>query len=309
MIVTVNGPIDARTISGNVLLFESLLFDRSGEFPSASATRLSLENRWQMLASPDAFLDNITSSLDLFEFELKNLSLPPNSLLCMHSNDLLLSGSKEVVKQFKEIVARSSVRIVLAIGLPPRNLRSSTVDPTEYLVSHVHYGMKGGLLFGLLGPVLVTRDTDMADLAPYLEAQKKTGASLLVEVQDGDAPVLQGQVFDANKTAFFFPVNSEPSLQANTWSGCRYKSDFKKFGGAGICFSSPIIDSTRALLSFDWNPPLLDSTREENNAKWICDICKKIERVVDQPNYTKLGFTYCSSACLAVHRKRGFLPV
>jgi hypothetical protein len=100
-------------------------------------------------------------------------------------------------------------------------------------------------------------------------------------------------------------------------TGCKYKTDLLKYGGQGFEFafnflrqSSPNAAKTNAtfssLLEFAWNPPKLCVMRDVESQKWVCDVCGFIARSDEAQNYTKHGFTYCSVACLSVHRKRNF---
>ena len=148
MIGTILGQDGPITVSDadSVLMFESFFFDRSGEGSAKlNATRLTLETRHEAVLKPLDFLDNLVGSMDAFELELKSLE---NRIICLHSNDLLLSGSREFVERFRRAIATSkSIKVVLSIALP--DSITSEQQGAEFLESHVHYGSSNGLFFFL----------------------------------------------------------------------------------------------------------------------------------------------------------------
>ena len=176
---TILGQDGSITVSDadSVLMFESFFFDRSGEGSAKlNATRLTLETRHEAVLKPLDFLDNLVGSMDAFELELKSLE---NRIICLHSNDLLLSGSREFVERFRRAIATSkSIKVVLSIALP--DSITSEQQGAEFLESHVHYGSSNGLFFGLLGPLVIDSDTSEMKLDMYLAAQTKTGGVLLI---------------------------------------------------------------------------------------------------------------------------------
>jgi len=155
VILGINGPIKHESLNHTIMLYESFFFDK--KFPNfSSSARLTIENRHEAVMNPSSIRDNLVGGLDMFEFELKSSTLSRPSLICMHSNDILLNGSRESVERFRTICKQYSVNVMLAIGIPddvakdPIGLREKGI---ETLVSHIHYGSSHGLLFGMLGPV------------------------------------------------------------------------------------------------------------------------------------------------------------
>lgn len=298
MILTCLGPIE-QTEFDHVFYFESMLFDRGS--PGMLSDRLTLENRFEFVKSPEKYLDNVTGNLDMFEFELKSLlqsgSDLSKTLICMHENDLLLNGSKEFIAEFKKIVTRYRVHIVLSISL----LKSDS--PEEYLVSHIHYGSTHGLFFG----ALLMRPGENFEI--YLSAQAKTGAPLFCS--HISSPVSNhGVVVIADHVAssgIYTLSCTGLDLKLFT-SKCRFKTDFKKYGGQGIDIfpqSNVHLKSAPLVFQFNWDPPKLD-VAPEDVGRWICDICGVSAELSERENYTKLGYTYCSTICLGVHRKRNW---
>jgi hypothetical protein len=195
----------------------------------------------------------------------------------------------------------------------------------------------------MIGPVENERVIDI-----YREAHARTGAPVIYP-SDIEAPLIKSFPFDFSKTFFVvhsvevardivhslsFHINIIVPLHAlvrrirslDTFMelksdqiniiatpGCQYKSDFKKYGGYGLSLGSDIvcqdISHTLSSLAFPWNPPKLDGKQDDDYGKWICDICGLVAKLSEKENYTKHGFTYCSIACLADHRKRGFAPL
>jgi len=103
-------------------------------------------------------------------------------------------------------------------------------------------------------------------------------------------------------------ASSNNRIRIITSPGCQYKSDSKKFGGLGMIDCGRVQNPSAILMdmSFPWNPPKLHATQDDDYGKWVCDICGLVAKLSEKENYTKHGFTYCSIACLADHRKRGF---
>jgi hypothetical protein len=269
MIIGCNGPlaIDPET---KVLLFESVLFDRSKSAASKDSERISLENRWKFTRNPSSYLDNLVGSLDALEHELK--SLEGKWLVCLHSNDLLLTSSnKELFSRFKSIVTNQepNIKIVLSISVP--GTISDETQGTEYLLSHIHYGIQNGsLLFGMLGPMVIDSDTSESQVRMYVNAQQKSGSPVLtVQVKDSNRfqALAKSIDFNWNKTVIFgiksaanlkdisqeitigLTVNpadlvasgntdgAPPDLFSTVIStGVECKTDMKKFGGEGIDF-------------------------------------------------------------------------
>lgn len=177
MILGPNGPIqiDDKTI---ILFFESALFDSShlARQSPLNTARISLENRSQAVCVPENWLDNLSGNLDALETELKAL-YDTNVVICLHSNQLLLEGSRDVVDRFKAIIERH--KIILSISVPPSIVDES--QGAEYLASHVHYGSSNGaLLFGMLGPLVIDELTDIGHVRMYTIAQEKAGNVLML---------------------------------------------------------------------------------------------------------------------------------
>ncbi len=343
------GPIRGDVTYDRVLLNEAAFFDRTK--PGLNPTRLSLENRWEFLQKPYLFLDNLSGSIELLEHELKHIEKGTRQLICLHSNDILLSGDKTVAERLETLFNKYAnvATVVLAIGLP-RSHAFSQESAVEYLASHIFYG-KNGLLFGMLGPLVIDSTVTTETLNMYAEAHKKTGAPLLLHVVNftDSNRICHAGVNPA--CTIFFGAKSEKDLETihccfgsgttcpiiglntndlsereidallhasakhsnislTTSAGCQYKTDFKKCGGSG--FFVPISISPNYIaerLAFPWSAPVLESRREEESDRWVCDVCGVTARLNEKENYTKLGFTYCSIACLASHRKRGFCPL
>lgn len=204
MILGPEGPLEVDA-NINVLLFESALFDLSKmqRVPPSVTTRIALENRAHAVQTPENWLDNLTGSLDALELELK--SVQEKSVICLHSNQLLLDGSKEIVLRFKSLVKQHLV--VLSISVPPSIVDES--QGAEYLISHIHYGSSNGsFLFGLLGPLLVDEFTTLSNAKMYTIAQNKAGNVLLLvhvrSVEKLKSLVLDSpDLFDFGRTVFF----------------------------------------------------------------------------------------------------------
>eukprot|EP01053_Blabericola_migrator_P000047 Blabericola_migrator_1__46@NODE_1010_length_5714_cov_79_058438_g693_i0_p4_GENE_NODE_1010_length_5714_cov_79_058438_g693_i0NODE_1010_length_5714_cov_79_058438_g693_i0_p4_ORF_typecomplete_len247_score35_51VATC/PF18716_1/2_5e12_NODE_1010_length_5714_cov_79_058438_g693_i013462086 len=62
-----------------------------------------------------------------------------------------------------------------------------------------------------------------------------------------------------------------------------------------------------SIFDFDWMPPV---SRQETEARFECDVCHKFYPLKsgDEP-FRKFDFVYCSTACLATHRKANWEPV
>ena len=171
------------------------------------------------------------------------------------------------------------------------------------------------------------------DLEIYVSAHSQTGAPLFVNCvcherfSTSGAVVFLKQpicldfshlpnVFHLSQISNDFHItNPTPSQDLSNclfskW--CRYKTDFKKFGGQGIDLCAEQMDRNlehfRRIFSFEWNPPKLNLVQEKSE-KWICDVCKVVAKSEEQENYTKHGFTYCSIKCLAAHRKLNWAPL
>ena len=342
MIIGIDGPVEVPPDTP-VLMFESLLFDRSKSSKSKlDSSRLTLENRWAMVENPHNFLENIVGSLDAVETELSNFS----GIICLHSNDILLTGTKETALRLKAIAAKSKAKIVLSISVPP-DIRDESLG-TEYLVSHVHYGAhSGSIFFGLIGPFTVREDASVTELKMYLNAQQRTNGVLLtitvesvdrfkellsqVELnwnrtvvfgitaeQIGRANVVIGVTFPADRLEYSALQVLKSSSTCVMATGTAFKTDMKKYGGRGMEFGLNFVKNkisisqwndmnARALrlLNFYWDPPKLN-VKNEDSPKWVCHICGTAAKFSEKENYTKHGFTYCSIACLAEHRKKGF---
>ncbi len=344
VIVGIEGPLKNLSEISEVLLFESAFFDASSQSsPACSVARISLENRWDALLNPTKYIDNLVGSQDMFEYELKSFG-GPKTLVCLHSNKILLDGSKESLETFKDTCNRYSSKFdfMLSISLP-RDLQGDFETLVEYLVSHVHYGSSKGLFFGCIGP-FVLESTQVANI--HLEAQKRTGAPLFIQISSGDSSVLSIlESVDLSKI-FLVPKNFEtacrlvdrfgntkrPNLvitcseggldprysslgdcQIFVSPGCSQKVHFKKFGGLGFDMlrrtSADSAEAALSVLSFAWNPPKLNAQQDDDYGKWVCDICGFRAKLSEKENFTKHGYTYCSVACLASHRKRGFEPL
>ena len=305
IILTATGPLSDYS-SRAILPFETLLFDRSSL--GGCMDRLALSNRFMFLADPTKFIDNLSSTFELFEYELKYL--PAGTIVCMYKNHLLARS----VSQFKQILGRQShVSVVLMV-----NEDSCVFGGLEdFLISHVHYGDKNGLFYGMLGPLVISEDVPVSTLEAYKNAQEKTGAPILVHVHNVEVfSRIDFSYFSGHLSFWGEDVAESVAHLSNVsvgdtvvskricgliTSGCMYKADFKLFGGSGLS------SGTRGaeLFAFAWNPPKLDSIVEEGG-KWICDICGVSAKLADQENYTKHGFTYCSTSCLSVHRRRNW---
>ena len=352
VVVGINGPLSDAFISSvkHILPYESVFFDKSYIAKSeSSGSRLTLENRYQAVQNPAAIRDNLVGGLDMFEYEMKCMSFVDGpAIICLHSNDILLNSSRENIDRFKAICKQYSgqAEIVLSIGLPQDVL----ADPigqrekgVEYLVSHVHYGSSGGLLFGMMGPIEKDRVVEI-----YKEAHSRTGAPILINSALID--VAGEKSFPTNKAFivtesvgqvvkviesinappnqcmnFVVPTSIEsldPFLQVEASKdesvciiptvGCEYKVDFKKFGGSGFSLGHYTLSNIANIitsLSFAWDPPKLDGKQDDDYGIWVCDICGLVAKLSEKENYTKHGFTYCSISCLAAHRKKGFAPL
>lgn len=344
IVLGINGPITNSSNFSNVYLFESAFFDSSSQIPTntSSAARITLENRFDVILNPMKYIDNQVGGIDMFEYELKSSSHDVDDgkfLVCLHSNHILLQGSKECVDKFKDVCKRYSEKFefLLMISLP----LLAVEDPIEYLVSHVHYGSSKGLFFGALGP-LALDNPEVVKV--YMEAQKRTGAPLFVDIRDQSQVEICTQFFSSPKNSnLFFIVRDfeiaknirdklltnivipcaqsipDPRLKSlpnvSFSPGCCLKTDFKKFGGLGfhhgIGWSTKPSNTTTIFssLSFAWSPPKLNSQQDDDYGKWVCDICGLRAKLSEKENFTKHGYTYCSVACLSSHRKRGFEPL
>ena len=360
-VIGVGGPIELDPNS-TALLYESVLFDRSTGSESKTA-RITLDNRWEVVRSPNTWLDNLVGSLDAFELELKTMT-HQSVVLCLHSNDLLLRGSVEFVTRFKSILsARKGLSVILSVSAPA-NI-SSVEQGSEYLASHVHYGSaRGELMFGVIGPLLLDSTTTVERVQMYTKAQSMTGDCLLLidvkdiqalgkfkcefnlersvifgltsvaEVDQLDMPCTVGVTCPSPEAMVSGGISADtamgmlthcmktPYIRPVVSTGTHCKTNLKMFGGQGFEFFASHAESrigksevqsihshALSLLAFRWNPPKLDTKVEEQVSKWVCDICGLSAGQDEHPNYTKLGFTYCSIACLSDHRKRGFAPL
>jgi hypothetical protein len=266
MIIGINGPIDELS-DAIVLFFESFFFDKTKHSRSKlDCSRLVLDNRWAMVENPDLYLDNMVGSIDGLEVELKTLDTNGKPcLVCLHTNDMLLSGGKDTLSRLKTVSASSKCYIVLSISVP-EDITDEALG-TEYLVSHVHYGSSNGAcFFGMMGPLVIDSKTSASRVRMYVNAQKRTGGPMLVlsvksaeRLQELDKEL----EFDWNRTIVFgdsgengpvkffgltFP--GERILHANRSleflkrnpgncvmsTGIEYKTDMKKFGGRGMEF-------------------------------------------------------------------------
>jgi hypothetical protein len=342
------GQIDLNPNETDVYLLESILFDKSHAYSNSSLkpSRISLENRWEVEESPTEWLDNLTGSLDALELELKTIKRNGNILLCLHSNELLLNGNRDVLSRFKSILERERIECVLSVSIPD-SIQDENIA-SEYLASHIHYGSANGqLMFGALGPLVIDDSPNMA--RAYLRAQEKTRGSLLM-VKIGD-----WRKFESLKAGFnyertiFYGISTcnhldvlhsiGPQIKVCLTStevgittleslvkyakglgnlsvflstGTHYKIHLKKYGGKGIDYvqrqfgENCLMADALKLFEFEWDPPKLISQRDEEIEKWVCDICGVVAKSNEQQNYTKHGFTYCSIACLSEHRKRNF---
>lgn len=278
-------------------------------------------------------MDNIIGSIEGLDFELRNSGQEP-FVICLHSNDLILSSNKETISRLKSISQSYSAKIILSISVP-KNV-SDENQGVEYLVSHVHYGLgNGSIFFGMIGPLVITDSTTPSEVRMYTTAQKKAGNVLLVcEVNSSKEQFnylsTEGN-FNFDRTVFFGNLDRSNIIRGITSygpaqnmdrmvmsSGIRYKTDMKKYGGNGIDLQSMkkrVEESewnkahslARNLLQFEWEPPKLN-VKAEDSPKWICHICGFVAKLDEQENYTKHGFTYCSISCLSQHRKNNFQP-
>jgi hypothetical protein len=308
--------------------------------------RISLDNRWRMLEQPDAFLDNQTGDIDMLEQELRSLPRDEKTLICLHSNTLLVAGGSKTAEKLRGLLTSFADRatVLLAIGLPD-NTTLPPENAVEYLASHVFYG-KDGLHFGMLGPLILTQDTSPESVEVYIKAHERTSAPLLVHVTDfikyeEFRPKLRSvkTIVFRGYTSHRMHLSSEPlhlmgvctrntcrseveSLMriassdvgtAVTFSpGCRYKTDFKKYGGRGFTsrsYTEPESLRIAEFIAFPWSAPAAPSKPIDEAEMWVCDVCGVSARMDEKENYTKLGYTYCSIPCLASHRKRGFAPL
>ena len=340
MILGIDGPFEPSN-RATVLLFESFLFNKTtikstGE--KLESARISLENRWAVVRSPNQWMDNLVGSVDALEFEMKTLPPSEQYIVCLHTNDLLITQVIPRLKAFGETFPL--VKLVLSIAVP-ENI-DNEVQGTEYLVSHVHYGMgNGSILFGMLGPLVIDESTSAIRVKMYINAQRRAGNVLLVcRVISSSRLEFFLPEFDMTRTVFFssstesFPavairgvtirpdsLPTDPNLleRAVVSTGVEFKTDMKKYGGLGIDFSVNYLRNripdpqwegmqklASSLLEFHWQPPKLDVRNEDESPKWICHMCGLVSRLSDQENYTKHGFTYCSIACLSEHRRKGF---
>jgi len=348
VIVGMEGPLTSPSEFAQVFLFESAFFDSSSQATSSSsASRITLENRWDAVLNPNKLLDNLVGGQDMFEYELKSFTGSGKVLVCLHSNQILLDGSKDSLDKFKDTCKRyaNKFEFILSISVPSTMVGGDFDTIVEYLVSHVHYGSAKGLLFGALGPFMMN---DSVLTKAFVEAHKRTGAPLFVELSPkshgNDCPLLQ--LVDLSKTFFVirdfdtakyfvdrFEGNGQlnlivPSTATNAASfkalspscsifvspGCGQKVDFKKFGGLGFDSPSPIVRGTSttgalSILAFPWSPPKLNAQQDDDYGKWVCDICGLRAKLSEKENFTKHGYTYCSVACLSSHRNRGFEPL
>ena len=341
VIVGIQGPLENLSDALQVFLFESSFFDSSSR-SSTSAARITLENRWEAVLNPTGYVDNLVGGQDMFEYELKSFR-GPKTVVCLHSNKILLDGSKESVEKFKDTCKRYSdkFQFLLSISLPPETTGEDFESMVEYLVSHVHYGSAKGLYFGAIGPFVLDSP---ATSEIYLEAQKRTGAPLFAEVaptssldlldsidcskillivRDFDtASRLVSRIGNTKKLNLVVPCCDQgidprfkdlPDCTIFFSPGCSQKIHFKKFGGLGFDSLRGHVNSDSAaalsLLAFPWNPPKLNGQQDDDYGKWVCDICGLRAKLSEKENFTKHGYTYCSIACLASHRKRGFEPL
>ena len=335
-LVGINGQIESTF--DRVFVFESAFFDSS--YSNSSSNRISLENRWEAVMDPSKYLDNLVGNLDMFEYELKSFRDEGKTLVCLHSNKILLNGTKEFVDKFKEICKRyfEKFEFVLSMGMVGGHDASTEI---ESIVSHIHYGSSRGLFFGAIGPLLL----DSAEsVRVCVESHKRTNAPVFVyassnqsylsefihSIEDSSKVFLiiekievweyVSRHFIDKKFHVIIPCStSDYRLKALTIPnalyspGCSQKVHFKKFGGLGFDEDRYLLQSNRVnpfqLLGFAWSPPKLNGQQDDDYGKWVCDICGVRAKLSEQENFTKHGYTYCSVACLSSHRKRGFEPL